>query len=255
MKWILWCFLGFLALCSCHKDQELAPYDTTQSFIYFGQPILYGETLDYPLDSLYFSFATVADNPASVTMAIPLRTIGQKYSKDRRFELRVKETETSIDRDLWYISAPIIRANRFEDTLYLTLKNDVVLQDCVQTLTLDLIEDDEFKLGKVGQTSCRFIITDQLLEPAWWTEWAVFLGPFRQQVFRKWIELYQPGVDPTLPFSDDDKPGFYWDNMPSVAVKERYPVTFMYIELLKLYFEEHVVYPGGDMTRPRILLP
>ena len=254
MKWIVFVFFCLVCCFSCQK-KDIMSYDTEQCFIDFGTPIIQGRTMQGSLDSLYFSFGMLPDNVEEVKIALPIRLIGQVSPKDRSFQVRIHAVKGSIDPNLVDFSEPLIRAGRLDDTLLVSVKRDADMHDNIGVLVLDLIENSSFKLGRDGYTSCRFFMTERLLEPNWWKTWEDFFGPFYQEVYKKWMELYVPGVDPTPTFYVLDKPNFYWDNMPGVTNKLFYPVTFMYIDLLKSYFEQHEVYPDGDRTIPRITLP
>lgn len=95
-----------------------------------------------------------------------------------------------------------------------------------------------------------------LTEPTWWNTWRTAFGPFYKEVLQQWMQIYYLGADPS-PHLTEGTPGpvYYWNNMPSSATQSWYPVTYMYIGTLKKYFDENIVYPNGDTTKERILLP
>ena len=70
------------------------------------------------------------------------------------------------------------------------------------------------------------------------------------------MEIYAYGVDPTPElYNNIPPPYYYWNQMPTFVSATSFPITIMYIEKLKKYFQDNVVYPNGDTTQPRILLP
>lgn len=256
MKLWPWIFgISLFFFCSCQQKDAIAPYDVAKSYVYFGTPRFNLGSYTEQLDSLVFSFAFEADSLRKKTLAFPVQLIGQKKDYDRAIGFRIRADQTTLPDSLLTVISPVMRAGRFQDTLFIQLGRNTFLRKGQYHLVGELYSTDTFDPGGANATRFHVVITDQLSEPSWWINWRNIFGEYKKEVFKKWIEIYYPGVDPTPPLTEFDHPHFAWDNMPFYPFAEYYPVTFFYIDRLKRYFEEHVVYPDGDTTKPRILLP
>jgi hypothetical protein len=241
-------------LNGCQKQGDLELYDINKAYIEFGIPTVWGKEQNLYMDSTFFSFAMQSSEKDTVVFAVPIQIIGQQKDEDREYKVSVNMLQENNLRFL-EISKPIIHSGRFVDTLLLKVKKVAAMRDNIFTVALDLEENQFFELGKPGRTKCQLQITDQFFKPSWWTTWGGVFGPYYQEVYQQWIKIYLPGLDKTPPAFSVDKPGFAWNNMPTYPLKNVFPVTFMYIDQLKQYFEKNEVYPDGDKNRPRIYLP
>lgn len=244
--------VSFFASC---KKRELIPYDTTKTFIYFGVPQFNLGSLSNRLDSLNFSFVFESDTLRKKILAFPIKLIGQKKNYDRMVAFRIKKEGTTISDSLIKIIPPVVRAGHFEDTLYIEVRRTAVMQQQSFSLALELTPNQNFEPGIFTDTQFKVTISDQLTEPPWWFDWSAVMGPYRKEVYQKWIDIYYIGADTSPPTNEGDKPNFAWNNMPPFAEQQFYPVTFFYIDLLRTYFQNHAVYPDGDTSRPRIYIP
>lgn len=252
----LYIFLTVIILATgCQEKDNLDLFDVDNSYVEFGQPTAWANYHQLYIDSTSFSFAIQSVEVDKVTFAIPVLIIGQRQSEDREYNVRINKDETTINLALMELSRPIIRSGRFVDTLFISVKKDQALKKRVFSLTIDLVGNGIFEIGGTSRTSCRFLISDQLVEPLWWTRWSSYFGQYRPEVYRQWIRTYIPGLDITPPLLPTEKPNYSWKNMPLYASEPDYPVTFMYIEQLKKYFHDNEVYPNGDRSLPRIYLP
>lgn len=239
----------------CQKKSNLDLFDVGYSYVEFGQPTAWANNHKLYIDSTSFSFAKQSVEVDRVIFAVPVLIIGQQHNEDREYHVKINQDETSINLALVALSRPIIRSGLFVDTLYISIKKDKALKERVFSLAIDLVDNDFFGIGKTSQTSCKFLISDQLTEPLWWTTWRSYFGQYKPEIYQQWIRIYTPGLDITAPLFPPERPNYSWNNMPLYALENYYPVTFMYIEQLKKYFQDNEIYPNGDRSLPRIYLP
>jgi len=244
-----------ILLAGCQKKSKIDLFDVGDSYVEFGQPTAWANDHQLYIDSTSFSFAMQSEEIDKAILAIPVQIIGQRQNEDREYNVKINKEATSINLALVQLSRPIIRSGRFVDTLFISIKKDQALKKGVFSLTIGLGDNAVFGIGKASRTTCRFLISDRLAEPSWWITWRSYFGPYRPEVYQQWIRTYTPGLDITPPLFSPEKPNYSWNNMPLYALEYYYPVTFMYIEQLKKYFEDNEVYPNGDRSLPRIYLP
>ena len=243
-------------LVSCKENDTIVEFDTAKSYIYFAYPNPNVRAPEKFIDSIYYSFAL--DEEIGIQqkiLKIPVRIAGKSKAEDRKYTF-VIDDKSVYDPNTISFSEPVIRANRVVDTLLIALKKSTALSLNEMRVVLNLLDDQEFGLGNEYNTRLELIYSDVLVEPTWWKSWVNYFGPFHKEVFQKWMQIYYLGADMS-PHLTDGTPGpiYYWNNMPSSAMPSWYPITFMYIDVLKKYFNETVVYPNGDTTKDRILLP
>ncbi|MHC8947625.1 DUF4843 domain-containing protein [Sphingobacterium hungaricum] len=179
------------------------------------------------------------------TVKIPVRIMGISSNVDRKYSVTIS-SESDYDPALVELSDFVIPANEYEDTLYVTIKNDVILETKIMKLKLDLVANNDFEVGNIYNKSIEISFTDQLIKPSWWNTWQIYFGTYYKEVYQAWIQIYPEGADPT---------GYYWNNMPPSASWISYPVTYAFIQALEKFFIDNVIYPENDSTKPRILLP
>ncbi|MCA5005694.1 DUF4843 domain-containing protein [Sphingobacterium sp. WQ 366] len=244
---------------SCEKNQNIEVYDQNESYIHFAVPNT-GTTSQRQgelfVDSLNFSFVFEDVNLENKRMAIPINIIGVAKSSDRSYQVEIDEKNSNIDLTSIDLETPVIKANHTVDSLFVNIKKTDKLREGTFYLYLNLKDNENFKLGHSKNTRMKISITNRLSQPIWWTRWINFFGPYNQEVYQKWIQIYYLGADPSPDiYGKFPAPYYYWDNMPPSASASSYPVTFMYIRKLKEYFMENAVYPNGDLSKPRIYLP
>ncbi|MGN6417022.1 MAG: DUF4843 domain-containing protein [Pseudobacter sp.] len=243
-------------LTGCSKDKTVDIFNTARSYIYFGVPNTAIRPVEVYIDSISYSFAM--DNPdlEEKTFAIPVKIAGTSTEQDRRFTYSITAESSNYDPSLVSFSEPVIRSGKVSDTLYIKIKKGAALRNNIMQFTIQLKEDNEFLIGNKYNEKLRIIFTNQLLEPKWWFTWRNQFGTFYPEVYERWIQVYYLGADPSPDlYTAAPGPVYYWNNMPTSATASWYPVTFMYVNFLKQYFIDNAVYPNGDQTLPRILLP
>lgn len=254
--------IGFLAcfFSSCKENADLLMFDTDSSYIYFALPNnTVGATRELYRDSLDFSFAfEPEESREEKVLNIPIKVAGMALNRDREVSFEIVNEGTTIDLTKIQMGKAIIKADSVTGSLTLNVKNYPALRNDIFTLNLRLLPNDEFKIGNEFNKKMRLKISDQLVEPTWWRVWVRVLGPYYYEVYQKWIEIYYPGADPSPEFynpTQNPGPWYSWKRMPGSATASLYPVTFMYIKKLKEYFQQNEIYPNGDRTKPRILIP
>lgn len=256
MKKHLFFFLLLFLLNACKGPDNISLFDQEASYIYFGYPNPDALDRERFVDSIYYNFAL--DERLSLdekVIAVPVRISGNSRPTKRIYALNIAP-ESSFSADLITLSNPVIAGSKYVDTLYITIKRGKELSRKTQKLVLALASNEGFKLGNVYNNHLKVTFEDNLVEPLWWDTWRDEFGPFYKEVFQKWMQIYYLGADQS-PDLQEGTPGpvYYWNNMPNSASALWYPVTFMYITVLKKYFEDNVVFPDGDTSKPRILLP
>ncbi|WP_160368513.1 DUF4843 domain-containing protein [Sphingobacterium humi] len=255
MKRLLLLTISFLMLAGC-KQNDLIDFNVEDAYISFALPDKSNRPKEPFLDSTYYSFATdTAIGIQSKVLAIPMHVGGVASNQARTYSVEI-DPSSDYNPALVSLSEPVIRADHYADTLFLTIKRGEELLTKEMTLLLKLKENENFKVGHSYNRELKIVFSDVLVEPVWWATWQRYLGPYYKEVLQQWMQVYYFGADmsPDL-YTGAPGPIYYWNNMPGSATASWYPITFMYIGVLKKYFEDHVVYPNGDASEERILLP
>lgn len=248
-----------LNFAACEQDVDI--FDNGENYIYFDLPYViddYGRVTTKHVDSLEYSFALEDHNVTEYTFLIPVNTIGLASDSDRTFRIEVVKDSSNAAPEDWdasVIANPVIHAGRLSDTLYIKVNRTEILKEQARHITFQLLPNENFKLGDNVSLSARISFSDIMIPPTWWPTWKRYFGEFYREVFIKWQEIYYDGVDPNIDAYYGNGKLLYWDNMPAYANSGWYPSTFMFIKVLKQYFIDNEVYPDGDTSKPRILLP
>ena len=250
----LWIIAG---LVGCDSENDFIVYDTNNSYIYFNTA-----------DSLEYSFAFDPSEVTSYTFKVPIAISGIATDRDREYKIEIIEEETTATNNEYDISQinPIVRKGLGFDTLYITVNRTEILKTEKKSISIELLDNEEFKQGREDRLKAKIIFSDIVIEPIWWEDWESIFGPFYIETYLKWKEIYYEGADKNLPShvvgaSKDANIPMYWDNMPTgkYATNEYFsPSLFMYLNMLKDYFEENEVYgtnPDGTKTRIKITIP
>jgi len=256
MKKYIILLLSTLFLNACKENENITLFEQDQSYIYFGYPNPDERINEKFLDSIYYNFSLDEDLFLSEkTIAIPMHIGGLSQSNTRTYAIDIAES-SSYSPELISLSAPVIAGGQYTDTLYLHIKRAPVLAEREQFLILNLHSNQDFKTGHHFNTSFKVVFSDILSEPPWWRTWRYYLGPFHKEVLQKWMQIYYLGADISPELGGGDPgPFYYWNNMPNTSVISWYPITHMYISVLKEYFDNTIVYPDGDSSKERILIP
>ncbi|RKE42511.1 DUF4843 domain-containing protein [Sphingobacterium detergens] len=254
-KFVLFLCTLFL-LSACKENENIVQYDQGNSYVYFAYPNPNRRAIERYADSIYYGFALDPDiQVKEKTIAIPIRISGSAKGADRSYNL-VIEDSSRFDVNAVKFSKAVISADRYLDTLYISLQRTAKMLSEQTVLYLSLKGNDEFIPGNLHNQKLTVIVDDILNEPKWWSTWKNYFGPYHKEVFQRWIQIYYLGADPSSELiTNAPGPIYYWNNMPASPVPSWYPITFNYIEVLKQYLLDNEVYPDGDSTKERILLP
>lgn len=255
MKRILLLSISFLLFLGC-KELELQEFDLKNAYVNFALPDRSISAKEPFVDSMIYSFAVdTVIGIKSKTLAIPVKIGGLVSDKDRKYSVEIDPT-SDYNPELVSLSEPIIRANKYEDTLFVSIKRGPELLSKEMSLVLRLNSNENFNVGHLHNSLLTIKFNDILLIPTWWNDWEMYFGPFFKEVYQQWMVIYYLGSDMSTDiYTGAPGPVYFWKNMPEYPEPQWFPITFMHISLLKKYFEDHVVYPNGDNTQERILLP
>lgn len=253
--------LFLFLLYSC--EQDIDKFDDGENYIYFDIPFVldqYGRPTTVRQDSLSYSFAYDGLSVASYTFKIPVAIVGLRHSNDRNYQVEIVKDSTNAADNEWDSSVLkdlVISREMLTDTLFITVNRTKAIQTEWHSIVLSILPNENFELGDPKLQTVKISYSDIVIPPAWWKKWQKTFGEFSREKYIKWQEIYYLGADPNPETMGPNKgAALYWNNMPYYSTTPSlYPVTYMYIRLLKQYFIDHVVYPDGDTTKPRILLP
>lgn len=245
-----------LLLSSCEVNQDIETFDRDKAFVHFAVVDKRTNVKEKFMDSIDMSFVFEDINVKSKRLAIPINVIGAIKSINRSFKVNINKELSTIDLSTISIEEPTVSANKTVDSVYVNIRKTDALRDQIYYLYLELEGNENFEVGHVRNKSMQVAITNRLPAPVWWTRWKNYFGPYQQEIFQLWIQMYYLGSDPSPDLKGVySAPFYYWDNMPPTATASTYPVTFMYINRLREYLLVTPVYPNGDTTKPRIYLP
>ncbi|MCA5006744.1 DUF4843 domain-containing protein [Sphingobacterium bovistauri] len=249
------CLIALL-IFGCSQNADILDYNRESSYVYFAYPNPDTRAVQKYTDSIFYSFAL--DEAIGInekTLKIPIAITGQSSAHDRKYTIQISD-KSDFDSNLVTISEPIIQKGLFVDTLYINIKRGQELSSKKMNIILDIADNENFKIGNAFNKTLKIAFSDILIQPSWWNTWSTYFGDYQKEKYQKWIELYPLGADPSPEyFNNIPGPYYYWNRMPSFVSTGIFTITIMYIEKLKKYFDENVVYPNGDTTQPRILLP
>lgn len=180
---------------SCSTD-EVDVFDN-HNYISFNYDVKDEATI--PSTSFTFTFSDVSVKEK--TFEIPVTYAGRFTDKDMPFTWQVADNESTAVEGVHYKIdsqiAQIIPANQNNGTAKITLIRTEDMKEKSLELTLQLIENEYFKVGPVSQV--KIIITDQLVKPDWWTyTYNRYMGNYSPTKLRLWLEFMkiEDGSDP-----------------------------------------------------------
>lgn len=252
------CLLGLLAVAGACDHDSIDSYDMSTSYIYIDIPYtlnMDGTETTYREDSITYSFALDPETVTDTTLNVVVKTIGMTADYDRPYGIEVvtaNTTATSAEWDPSIINNRSIKAGELTDTIRLTIQRTDVMEHTWMHITLRVLPNEYFALGYGNLEEVLISFSDILAKPDWWDTymgWGYF-GNYYPEVYRKWIEIYQEGVDPMINPANGEP--MYWDNMPSLPQFYNYPVMGLYYKQLQQYFEENDIIPEGETEPIRI---
>lgn len=166
-------------------------------FLYTSSYTMSGSgRVDHYQDSMEFSFAKVAANISESTIKLPVKLLGDVTGYNRTFIARVTGGTAVVNED--YVALEneyIMPANQPETTIPLILKRTDKLKNRKLNLTVELIENENFKLllpskinddGKteINTTHIKVIFSEIYTEPWFYSLFGVDnFGPFTVKKF------------------------------------------------------------------------
>lgn len=245
---LLLCFI----FTGCKKNTDLFKFDTTKSTIYFDYalPTAGSSIATAPgIDSMSFSFALMPLTETKHVFKIPVMISGTSRNYDRSYQVEVVDSLTTLPAKYFSIGQTIIKKDSFTDTLEVTVTKHEELRSEIQQLGLRIKPNKEFEAGYFKNQTFRVKVSDILLQPDWWEIWEGVFGPYSQEKYQMWANIYHEKADGYLDYL------YNYKNMPARPLQAWYPTTFVFIQQLQAYFEKHIVHPNGDTSKPRITIP
>ncbi len=192
LKGLLICVIA-LVVISC-EEQGLLVNNNEVSYLRFIS--------DMTKDTTTVSFKTYnAGEDAVIPVEVSIR--GKIQESDLFFTISVDESRTTLPQHLYMLPNECkIRKGLLTDTLYVTLKNDPILQSENRLLALQINEDGEIKQGDRLYSRALISVTDRLFKPDWWSvndagteqnpgnsaEW-YYLGEYSQRKYELFLEV------------------------------------------------------------------
>lgn len=247
-----------LSLGSCEAT-DVGSFDTATSYIYIDTPFLYdsyGRLTKERLKEYVYSFAFDDYEVKDYTFKVPVSIMGKPFDVDRQYKVEVvrdKTTATAEDWDENSISEVYIKKGEVVTPLEVVVKRHDRLKDVELAIVLRVLENENFAVGDKDLMEITLKFSDILKEPSWWKYYVKYFGPYQKEIYIQWREIYYLGVDPGINFGNGEQ--LYWDNMPTSFYADWYPILDMCMKVMKQYFIDNEVYPDGDTSKPRILLP
>jgi len=248
--------LLFMLFSACKENADLQLYDKQNSYIYFNDFDFLGGKTNYITNRSYsFAFYPIEIN--TMRIGIPVALIGTPTTEDRSYAIEVEEKESNLPKNAYTIETPVFHKGNIQDSLFVVVKKTPEMVQQSLSLKINLKANENFNLGLSNSLSMKINISNRLEEPSWWNLYTDYFGPFYSEIYQQWILTYHDKADPTPDVETGERYIWYWDNMPTYVnnLPNSYPVLYYYIGQVKKYFEENEVYPAGDKSKPRILLP
>lgn len=241
-----------LVFCSCTKEDS-SSFDLPTS-VHFGVPApgaLNSTTTDFGYNTFKYVSPT-----ASTDVYIPVRTLGLPFTTDKELNVRINSDSSKYNPDNVSIFKSTFRADSVSDRIVIRFKPDAGLKLRNDTIRLELLPSDGVEVNKGYFSYLKVAYNSVLPQPSWWIDlfWGDYFGPYYPEVYDKWMQIYYKGADPT-PGPNGEADYYYYANMPVASFISPTQAIFVYIRQLKEYFDNNVVYPNNDSSKPRIILP
>jgi hypothetical protein len=142
-------------------------------------------------DSIDFSFGTHLED--FVVLKIPVKLMGNTSKTDRSFKLRVN-TEKSTSEEL-VNHEPLLEQYLFPQS-ELTTEIDFkiyrtgITGEDFKTVVLELVENEDFKLGVKESVSIKIKFNNFLEKPDWWYILEYYTGGWHPAKYQKFIQIH-----------------------------------------------------------------
>lgn len=183
-----------IVIASCNKDEALL-YNEAPSVYVYNLP-----------DSTDYTFATSAVTKLTDTIRVEFRIIGKSATNDRIIQLEAKAGATAKAGYHYKVGPAVIKANEFSTIVPVYVFRKAGLKDSTVKVTLQIKENDDFKLGYADKLDYRLSISDILSKPTIWdSAWAPYFGTYSQVKFRFLLEATGRTNWNSFPFPADSR--------------------------------------------------
>lgn len=182
----LYSILLILALVACDK-RDIEAW-SGEHYVYFT---FIEDEDEVPSDSIDISFFFYLEDEIQYPLEVGLT--GQPFIEDTPFKVVVDEKNSNLPKDLYDLPEHFIFSKgQVKDTIYVTLKNDLILQEKKYDLKLDIIANDRV-LTHNGKNATRLLkISDIAVRPSWWVEDPIewwFLGTYSKKKYELFMQV------------------------------------------------------------------
>lgn len=161
MKKYITIFILIISAFSCSKD-EIEVYNSDR-YLYF--PNVEGQ------DTAFISFFHYYGKS---TLEIPFEIVlvGKVLDQPLTYKLATIDSLTTakLQEDYDLPETFTFPAHQSKDTLYLKIKKTDKLDSKFITLTLNLVENENFKLGHANRQTVKITFGNEISRPSWWDE-------------------------------------------------------------------------------------
>lgn len=184
MKYLSYILLLMIGLSACDKKE--IPTWADERYVYFSTDKEKPAVSDSTVISFFFYPEDDIQYPVEVEIA------GKLPEKDMEFKVVVDEEKSNLPARLYDIPETFVfHCNRVKDTIYIGLKNDLVLLEQQYALTLRIVSAGG--LAAPGDIRGRRLlkICDIAEQPAWWVENPIewfYLGTYSRKKYEKFRE-------------------------------------------------------------------
>lgn len=195
-------------LYSCNEEELLMNQNKT-SYLYFSKDI----SKDSTLTSFFFYIHDTIEIP------VGLKISGRVPDQDVEYALSV-DTGTTLDAACYKLPDELIwKANRTEDSVYITFINAPALATKRFTLVLNVVENKNFLPGEKVYSQAKISITAQPARPSWWEKDSRlevnYLGAFTVKKYETFL-IATKGADLTDDVKDNANTN--WDRVRKCAL-------------------------------------
>ena len=204
MKKYLLILFAVSAFLSCQKNEDL---------IFDSKPGLYF-ALEDDIDSLTYSLlGNISDKD---TVRIPVKIMGNALNYDGNFRVQVVASGTTAQVGQHYTAlndSYVFEAGKFMQDFEIEVsKSDPDLETQSKSITLQILESDDFSVGYTKSSVLKLIITNQIIKPSYWAmPMALYFGEYSKVKHNIIIKIL--GHDFPLTFSQAINPPYsfgYW---------------------------------------------
>ena len=126
-------------------------------------------------DSTVASFFFYPDGTQNIEAPLTILLSGDSLKEDQMFRLKVVEEETTAHADEYTIDPEYTfhaNTNDIRDVIYIKFHRSARLETMENgvTLVVEIIPNENLKLGQVERTRAKLILTTATAKPTWWDD-------------------------------------------------------------------------------------